>query len=258
MPSPKPAPKNTVYHLPSPKPQLEAKSDTSDGDFEGEISGYGAVFGNIDAQMEIVRKGAFTKTIKEAVASGKVALMVKHLCQGGDVLECIGVVKKAEEDEFGLKFRAGVYKHVSTAQETRSKIKATPAMYGASVGYRVIGATDWDARGVRELTELALTDITITLLPANDKTSVEAKSTVQSGLTMEDVQQEVQRQLAVALAARDTNSEPENTGGAQAAKSAAPTAALHSFEAARARRKRLLLHSKEDSRGQVQGVAGRA
>lgn len=242
-----------------PVPALEAKAGEGGEDY-GEISGYAARFDNVDRQGDIIRKGAFKKSCSERVRAGKVLLMARHFAHGGDTAEAIGLIAEAREDDKGLWIRAKCY-NSQLAQETREKIKSSPNAYGMSVGYQTVRANqlygkEGEVTGF-ELMELKLYEVTVTAVPANEETTAEAKSAASPALTLEAVQQEVQRQVAAALAARNTTTEPQNTEGAQGKTSpAAPPAASHSFEAARARRKRVLLRSKEESSGQAQGVAG--
>ena len=78
------------------KAHMDAKVATGD-EGNGTIMGYAMVFDVLDRQGDITRNGAFTKTINERVAAGKVPLMVTHMAHGGDVPEIIGTITKAEE-----------------------------------------------------------------------------------------------------------------------------------------------------------------
>lgn len=154
--------------------QLEAK-----GDGNGVILGHAAVFNNVDHQGDIIRPGAFKRTIKERIAAGKVPLMVRHMAMGGDTQEIIGRITTAKEDSKGLFIEADLF-DAQVAQETRSKIKESPKMFGMSVGFKTMKSADiTDKDGTvtgKELLELALFEVTVTALPANDKTTARAKS----------------------------------------------------------------------------------
>lgn len=145
----------------------------TDGDpvFDGYVEGYASAFDVIDHQGDVVRKGAFTKTIAERGTS-KIPLMAMHFARGGDISESVGVVMEMREDSYGLKFR-GEFLNDEKSQEVREKIKALrqkDVRVGTSIGYRrVKGNTiDEDGRTLYEHTEIALAEITLTLKPANE------------------------------------------------------------------------------------------
>ena len=166
----------------SPDAELSAKADEGDElKGNGKIVGHAAVFDNVDHQGDIIRPGAFKKTIKERIAAGKVGLMVRHMAMGGDTQETIGVITKAVEDSKGLYIEADLF-DAQLAQETRGKIIKSPKMFGMSVGFKTVRSSDilndkGEVTG-KELLELALFEVTITTLPANDQTWAEAKTEV--------------------------------------------------------------------------------
>jgi HK97 family phage prohead protease len=82
------------------------------------VEGYANVFGNLDHNGDIVRPGAFRKTIQERVARGLVPLLDSHQW---DAAHTIGTVTEAHEDQKGLRFRARMSKAPS-AQEVRQKM----------------------------------------------------------------------------------------------------------------------------------------
>lgn len=147
--------------------KLAAKGKVRKDD-PGWIEGYAAVWDNVDHQGEVMRKGAFAKSVQEAVPAGKVKLMVKHYVHGGSVLECIGTVREAKEDDYGLWFRAELSK-VQLAQDVRTKV-LEGHVDGCSVGYRSLqyGWLTLDDREVLEHKECAWLETTITVMPANE------------------------------------------------------------------------------------------
>lgn len=159
----------------NPAAEVQAKATGANG----QIMGYAAVFNNVDRQGDIIRPGAFSKTIAERITSGKVGLMVRHMANGGDTLETIGVISVATEDAKGLWIEADLF-DAQCAQETRKKIMDAPGVFGMSIGYKVVRSSDIvDNDGNytgKELIELALYEVTITTIPANEETTAEAKS----------------------------------------------------------------------------------
>lgn len=163
-----------------PDPRLEAKAIDDNlpaGEDPGWIEGYLAVFGNVDHSGERIKKGAFRKTLKEKVKSGKCNLMTKHMTYGGDVCDVIGIITAAKEDDYGLFIHADLFPD-EDAQRVRGKI-AAGMKPGLSVGYRVIQhsyVTEENQRIV-DLIELALEEGTVTVRPCNELATVTASKT---------------------------------------------------------------------------------
>ena len=157
------------------RPMLsDAKLKVKDIDAEasadpGWIEGYASAFGNLDAYREVVRPGAFAKTIEEKVAAGDVPFMIRHWAYGGETADVIGSVSEAKEDEYGLWTHSSL-SSVTLAQETRQK-----AIEGhikkMSIGYVVVQSKTFtweDGEPAVELTELSLTDVVVTVFPVNE------------------------------------------------------------------------------------------
>lgn len=139
----------------------------------GGIDGYASVWDVVDRQNEVVRKGAFTKSINERAASGKIPLMVRHYAYGGDVVDAVGVVNTLTEDNYGLKFDASWFAdpHSQNIRQKCSEIFGKGIKLGSSIGYRVINYSiikNDTGKTIVELNELAIGEITISLKPANE------------------------------------------------------------------------------------------
>ena len=138
---------------------------------EGQLL-YLAVFGNIDLGGDRIVKGAFAKSIGERVPAGKVPYMAMHFAYGGDVMEMIGKVSQAKEDDFGLWIHADLLGDPAS-QAMRSKIVEARQMglsIGQSVGYRTVAydISEEEGRTVYNLKELVLCEGTITVRPMNE------------------------------------------------------------------------------------------
>ncbi|GMV82121.1 MAG: hypothetical protein AMXMBFR7_33050 [Planctomycetota bacterium] len=159
--------------------RLAAKADGETD--SGWIEGYAAVFGNIDAQGEVFVKGCFARTIQLQVPAGKVKLMAHHYKYGGDVLDCIGTIVEAKEDDYGLWIRA---KLASTqlAQDVRTLVLEGHAKT-LSVGFYMLR---WEPRdmGGKEILhhlECRLAETTVTVKPVNELAAITgAKSEAQA------------------------------------------------------------------------------
>ena len=149
-----------------------------DGDDPGFIQGYASVWDTIDSDNEVIRKGAFAKTIVERVDKGKVPLMVEHYAWGGGTMDVIGKITQAKEDQYGLWIHAELAS-TTTAQEAK-KLMAEGMVKGLSVSFNPLqwgfiedGADDnKTGRTIVEFKEARLLEVTLTPLPANEDAAV--------------------------------------------------------------------------------------
>lgn len=137
------------------------------GEGSGYVEGYASVFNNVDLGGDVVKPGAFRKTIKERLKKGMIKLYDSHqLFEGTGAV--IGLVKDAKEDDYGLWFHAD-FSSVSRAQEVRTKIREG-ILNATSFGYDIIKS---NPRGENEegydLTELRLWEVSIVPWGMNPK-----------------------------------------------------------------------------------------
>ncbi|MEG6504198.1 HK97 family phage prohead protease [Nitratidesulfovibrio sp. 1201_IL3209] len=142
------------------------------------FSGYGAVFGNMDAYGDVIAKGAFTKTIAEFKTSGVwPAMLLQHggWGIGADDFTPVGVWTEIREDGHGL-YVEGTLADTPRGREiyTLMKMKPRPAINGMSIGYI---AKEWVARSKpeeprRTLTAIELVEVSLVTFPANGKARV--------------------------------------------------------------------------------------
>ena len=85
---------------------------------ESFVEGYANVFSNLDHNGDVVRPGAFKKTIQERVTRGLVPFLDSHQW---DAAHTIGTVTEAHEDQKGLRFRARL-SNAPSAREVRQKM----------------------------------------------------------------------------------------------------------------------------------------
>ena len=190
----------------------DAKLQAKDQGDNGYLEGYASVWDIVDRSGDRVRKGAFTKTIQERVRAGKVHLMVRHIIHGGDILEVIGKVAEAKEDDYGLFIGAPLFS-CATAQSLRQMMKEglQPSL---SIGYIVVQSVEANEEGksVRDLLELKLWEVTVTTVPALEEAVVTAAKTSDGGaldlgieaVSTADIPEMTSRDLAGA-------SEPQHT-----------------------------------------------
>lgn len=148
----------------------------------GEFSGYGAVFGNIDSDRDIIEKGAFTETLEKHKSNGTLpAMLWQH-----DHHEPIGVYKHVEEDSLGLYVEGELLLEADpTARRAHAHMKAG-SVTGMSIGYQIPkGGYEYDAnKDVFHLKQLDVHEISIVTFPSNERARVQ---TVKSFLDGGDV-----------------------------------------------------------------------
>ena len=152
----------------------EAEAETGTMQF----SGYGAVFGNMDAYGDVIEPGAFADSLIESDKSGVWPVMLSQ--HGGwgmdsDSMTPIGVWSTLSEDNIGL-YVEGDFADTPRGREayTLLKMKPRPAYNGLSIGYYPI---EWTNRSKpeeprRTLTKIKLVEISLVTFPANDKARV--------------------------------------------------------------------------------------
>lgn len=142
------------------------------------FTGYGAVFGNVDAYGDVIAPGAFAATLREAKGSGIwPAMLSQHGGAGltAEDMTPVGVWAELEEDTTGLKVK-GILADTPRGQELHKLMKMSPrpAINGLSIGYT---ATDWSARSKpeeprRTIKAVKLWEVSPVTFPANSKARV--------------------------------------------------------------------------------------
>lgn len=133
----------------------------------GVVEGYASTWTKTpDSYGDIVKKGAFTETLKKRKATGHPF----PLCFNHDFDQIIGAVIEAEEDDYGLKIRAS-FLNTPAAQEKRELVKEG-IVWQFSFAYSVLGAeapTEEEKRqGIYQiLTKLDLYEVSLVPVPAN-------------------------------------------------------------------------------------------
>ena len=161
---------------------LEIREVRDDGTF----TGYGSVFGNVDAYGDSVQPGAFAKSLKNKTP----ALLWQH-----DSSQPIGVWEDIKEDEHGLLMRGRLLVgKVARATEACELLKAG-AISGLSIGYVPV---EWDyvktpkdgdekaQSRVRRLKEIDRWEVSLVTFPANDAARVTG---VKNLATIQDVEE---------------------------------------------------------------------
>lgn len=139
---------------------LELKMLTDDGRF----AGYASVFDVIDSQRDMVRPGAFAKSIIGRVA--QIKLLWQHAMG-----EPIGYFTAMFEDAHGLYVEGQLMLEVGKAREAYALLKAG-VVRGLSIGYAPVRAHVDAHTGVRHLDEVNLWEVSLVTFPANEAAQV--------------------------------------------------------------------------------------
>lgn len=143
----------------------------------GTFSGYGSVFGNIDAHGDVIARGAYAQTLKEWRAAGKWPKML--LQHGGwgmtaDDLLPVGQWTSMEENERGLKVEGRLFAlNTERGQYIYEGLK-TGELDALSVGFMIREAKEGTRPGEprRTITNIDLKEVSIVLFGANDKARI--------------------------------------------------------------------------------------
>lgn len=160
----------------------EVKFSASDPDVQvGTFSGYGAVFGNVDAYGDVIRRGAFKDTLRDWRKKGKYPPML--LQHGGgyfggtsDDLVPIGKWTNMQEDDTGLAVEGELF-GLSTDRGTYiyESMKAA-VLDGLSIGYIPVAVEYGTSKEdpARTLTKIDLMELSVVTFPANSDARIDA------------------------------------------------------------------------------------
>ncbi|WP_262694469.1 HK97 family phage prohead protease [Kordiimonas aquimaris] len=137
---------------------LEVKA----GGMPGEFEGYGAVFGNVDRDGDVVTKGAFASSLKERLP----ALLWQH-----NPKQPIGRFDVVREDAKGL-FVKGRLSQTGKGAEAYELLKMG-ALNGLSIGFVTKEAQRSSASGARQITRADLMEVSLVTFPANELARVQ-------------------------------------------------------------------------------------
>lgn len=140
-------------------------------DDQGVFIGYCSVFGNEDQVGDVVRKGAYAKTLADRGPKG-IKMLFDH-----NPAEPIGVWRNFVEDDYGLLGEGQLLLDLQKGREVYTLMKAG-ALDGLSIGYRVTKQSQDRANPhIRFLDEIDLREVSAVMFPCNEEsviTSVKA------------------------------------------------------------------------------------
>jgi len=144
--------------------ETEIKSDA-----QGVFTGYGSIFGNEDQGNDIMKKGAFTKSLTKRPPS-KVKMLYQHKTD-----EPIGIFTDMYEDNKGLYVKGQLAMGTQKGREAYELLKMG-ALDGMSIGFKADPnkqGYNENKRGVRTLKEVDLMEISLVTFPMNESALIE-------------------------------------------------------------------------------------
>lgn len=138
-------------------------------DETGVFSGYASVWDSADSYGDVIRKGAFGKTIKRM----RPALLWQH-----DPGQPIGKWTSVSEDERGLRVEGKLVLETRQGAEALALLRAD-ALNGLSIGFRTL-RSERGPNGGRIITEIELPEISLVTMPAATKARVDSVKSVRS------------------------------------------------------------------------------
>lgn len=144
-----------------------------DGAKVGSFSGYGAIFGNVDSYGDVIQKGAFKDTLREAKKAGRMPKMLLQHGLGFSTMDDIpvGIWSAMDEDEIGLKVEGELFAMTTERGQYIYEGMKTGAIDGLSIGFKAkeftFGSKPTEPR--RTLNKIDLHEVSIVTFPANDR-----------------------------------------------------------------------------------------
>lgn len=146
-------------------PVLELKALGDDG----QIQGYGAVFGNRDSYGDVILPAAFKRSLADHKRNkSRPKMFWQH-----DPSQPIGSWVEMIEDDKGLLVTGQLNMDVQRGREAHALLKAGD-IDGLSIGYRVVKSTEDETENVMLLKELTLVEVSVVSQPANPLATVSA------------------------------------------------------------------------------------
>ncbi len=170
--------------------QVKFSPDSADAAV-GTFSGYGAIFGNEDAYGDVIEKGAFKRTLKEAKARGSMPkMLLQHGSWMGPAEDGIPIGKwtSMEEDDKGLACTGELFALDTQKGKYIYAGLKSGALDGLSIGYIPVGvkygqkAEEPD----RTLTDVELLEVSVVTFPANNQALVDSVKNVDRLETLSD------------------------------------------------------------------------
>ena len=134
---------------------------------EGIVTGYFSAFDTLDSDGDIIRPGAFTKSIQENGPQSQKP-RIKHL-MNHDPSKPLGVIQELKEDSYGLYYSSKIGTHTLGADFIKMVESGLIAEH--SIGFRTIKESKNDKEDYNEIFEIKLYEgSSLTAWGANENT----------------------------------------------------------------------------------------
>lgn len=136
-------------------------------DDSGEFSGYAAVHSTADQGGDVIKRGAFSRTLDAWRSSGRpIPVLYQH-----DGSNIVGTTLEAREDDRGLFVRGRLLvDDLPEAKKARALLKVG-VLSGMSIGYRAVRES-YDQDGYRYLEEIKLYEYSLVTWPMHEEARV--------------------------------------------------------------------------------------
>lgn len=141
--------------------ELDAKSLTDQGEFEG----YASTFGNVDLGGDICVSGCFAESLQKRPAS-KVKMLLHH-----DTRRPCGAWSVMSEDSRGLYVKGRTLLSTTDGRETYEFIRAE-VFDAMSIGFRTLADEIDRTNGVRKILKADLMEVSIVLFGMNPRAAI--------------------------------------------------------------------------------------
>lgn len=149
--------------------ELKAVDNDEDGQEYGRFEGYGSVFNNTDLGNDVIKNGAFRKSLRKRGAKS-IKLLYQHKTDMP-----IGVFDSMKEDEHGLYVKGRLALKTQAGAEAYELLKMG-ALDGLSIGFRLTPKgyqTDKRTRK-RVIDEVDLMEVSLVTFPMNPRATVQS------------------------------------------------------------------------------------
>lgn len=167
----------------------------AEGAPDGAVTGYGAVFGNVDSYGDVIAKGAFKETLREHKKAGTMpAMLMQHggWGIGADDMTPVGIWTAMSEDDNGLVVEGRLALETQRGKEAYAllKMQPRPALDGLSIGYVAkewaVGTKPDEPR--RTLKKIELWEVSLVTFPANTEARVEGIKAIDGIQSLKDAE----------------------------------------------------------------------
>jgi HK97 family phage prohead protease len=150
---------------------------------QGIVSGYFSAFNSKDADGDIIKPGAFTKSINDWFPKGRIKHLLNH-----NPSHPLGVIMDLKEDDYGLKYTSKIGSH-SLGQDF-IKMVDSGLIKEHSIGFQTIQEGKSKEEDANIITEVKLYEgSSLTAWGANENTPI----TDFKGYKVEDIDEEIKK-----------------------------------------------------------------